>query len=159
MIEADSEAQERIGKRAQYERFTLVVCKNGIVNVRNDSYGEDNGEHIYSVDIEDESCTCPHATYRDAHCKHLTAVESRPIVVSSAEAAADSYSPVAADGGRVEESDEDDRFRLPEDPQHVSEDEWDEDSRGSEDDGSERKLVDAYADRVEQWKQVDDEPL
>jgi hypothetical protein len=89
-----------VEKRAQYERFSMTVCANGVVNVRNDSYGEDSGSHIYSVNPADGSCTCPHHVYREAHCKHLTAVEDSPIVVSSAEAAAESYDGrVASDGG------------------------------------------------------------
>ena len=145
-----------VEKRARFERFSMTVCVNGVVNVRNDSYGEDSGSHIYTVNPSEGSCTCPHHVHRGVRCKHLTAVESRPIVVSAAEAASETYRRVATDGGETkQESDEtDDRFRLPEDPKHIPEDEVDED-----DSHSERTVVDAYADRVEERKKVDDEPL
>ena len=87
-------------KRAQYERFQFTVCANGMVNVRNDSYGDDAGAHIYSVEVangEAVGCSCPHHVHRGAHCKHQVAVENSPIVVSSASAA--SATRVATDGG------------------------------------------------------------
>jgi hypothetical protein len=92
-------------KRAQYERMAFTVCRNGVVNVRNDSYGDDSGAHIYSVEVADGAavgCSCPHAVHRGAHCKHQVAVENRPLVVSSASAAGATSAPVATDGGEVE---------------------------------------------------------
>jgi hypothetical protein len=89
-------------RRAEWERFTMTVCENGVVNVRNDSHGDDAGDHIHSVRVADKSavgCSCPHATYRGAHCKHQIAVENRPLIVSSADAASAQTPPVAADGG------------------------------------------------------------
>jgi hypothetical protein len=80
-------------RRAEWERFTMAVCSGdggGYVNVRNDSH-ENPGEHIYSVHVANgraDGCSCGHAIYRGAHCKHQRAVESQPLVVSSAEAAA-----------------------------------------------------------------------
>lgn len=91
-----------VEKRAKYERFSMTVCANGVVNVRNDSYGDDCGGHIYSVNPEEGSCTCPHATYANTRCKHQTAVENRPIVVSTANAASATYKPIATDGGLPE---------------------------------------------------------
>ena len=88
-------------KRARFERFGMTVCANGYVNVENQSYGDDSGAHIYSVEVsngEAVGCSCPHAVHRGAHCKHQVAVEQRPIVVSSASAASDN-SRVATDGG------------------------------------------------------------
>lgn len=82
----------------------MTVCANGVVNVHNQNYGEcdDPLAHIYSVEVTDgkaTGCSCPHATYRDAHCKHQRAVEARPLVVSSASAAGATFAPVATDGG------------------------------------------------------------
>ena len=151
MIEADSDAKERVEQRSKYERFSMTVCGgdgSGYVNICNQSHNDDVS-HTYSVRVEDGSavdCSCPHATYRNEHCKHQTAVEQRPIVVASAASLADSYN-----GSEVAN---DDRFRVPEDPRHVPEDEVDED-----DSHSERTVVDAYADRVEERKKVDDTPL
>ena len=99
--------------RAEWERFSMTVLGGdggGYVNVRNDSY-DDTNDHIYSVHVENgraDGCSCPHATYRDAHCKHQVAVENRPLVVSSATAsAATTGRQVATDGGAVMETDED----------------------------------------------------
>jgi len=79
-------------RRAEWERFAMTVCGGnggGYVNVRNDSH-DNPGEHIHTVHVENgqaDGCTCGHALYRDAHCKHQHAVEHRPIVVASASAA------------------------------------------------------------------------
>ena len=78
-------------RRAQWERMSMAVCPNGVVNVRNDSHGSESSKHIYSVSVENGAavgCSCPHATHRGAHCKHQVAVEQRPIVLTSANAAA-----------------------------------------------------------------------
>jgi len=75
---------------------------SGYVNVRNDSYSE--GDHIYSVEVDDgeaTGCSCPHAIHRGAHCKHQVAVENSPIVLSSASA---TTAPVATDGGTEEDA-------------------------------------------------------
>jgi DNA-directed RNA polymerase subunit M/transcription elongation factor TFIIS len=95
-------------RRAEWEEFTMVVLDGdggGHVNVRNDSY-DDANNHIHTVHVENgqaNGCTCPHALYRDAHCKHQIAVETRPLVVSSADAASASAATtgqqVATDGG------------------------------------------------------------
>ena len=94
-------------RRARWERFSMTVlggAGGGFVNVRNDSYGDDAGAHVYSVRVEDGravGCSCPHATHRGAHCKHQVAVENRPLVVSSATAAgATNARRVVTDGGR-----------------------------------------------------------
>jgi hypothetical protein len=100
------EANESVDEqRARWERVTMIVLDGGggFVNVRNDSHGDDAGAHIYSVAVENgeaTGCSCPHAVHRGAHCKHQVAVENRPLVVSSASAAAASPAPaVATDGG------------------------------------------------------------
>jgi hypothetical protein len=95
-------------RRAEWERFTMTVLDGdggGYVNVRNDSHNNPN-EHIHSVHVEDgctDGCSCPHAVHRDAHCKHQRAVEQRPLVLSSADAAnasaATTGQQVATDGG------------------------------------------------------------
>ena len=100
--DSDTTTDER---RAEWERFTMTVCENGVVNVRNDSHGDTAGDHIYSVRVEGRSavgCSCPHATYRNAHCKHQIAVENRPLIVSSADAAGAQTPRIAADGGTPE---------------------------------------------------------
>jgi len=101
------EANESVDEqRARWERFSMTVLDGeggGYVNVRNDSHGDDAGAHIYSVAVENgeaTGCSCPHAVHRGAHCKHQVAVEDRPLVVSSATAAA-STPRVATDGGEV----------------------------------------------------------
>jgi hypothetical protein len=103
--ESDESADEQ---RAKWERMSMTVLDGaggGYVNVQNDSYGDDSGAHIYSVEVADGAavgCSCPHAVHRGAHCKHQVAVENRPLVVSSASAAAASTPRVATDGGRAE---------------------------------------------------------
>jgi hypothetical protein len=104
-------------RRAQWEQFSMVVLGGdggGHINVRNDSHESPN-DHIHTVHVEDgeaDGCSCPHALYRDAHCKHQRAVEQRPLVVASADAANAAASPddasaattgkqVATDGGEV----------------------------------------------------------
>lgn len=101
-------------RRAEWEQFTMVVLDGdggGYVNVRNDSH-DNPGDHIHTVHVENgrtDGCTCGHATYRDAHCKHQRAVERRPLVLSSASAAsaatATTGQQVATDGGTVLEND------------------------------------------------------
>jgi nitrite reductase/ring-hydroxylating ferredoxin subunit len=98
-------------KRAQYERMTLVVCKNGVVNVRNDSYGDDADSHIHSVQTEDGEpvkCSCCQWQYRspEGGCKHMRKVGQSPIVTASAKASASTYQVPATDGGEVTEDNE-----------------------------------------------------
>jgi hypothetical protein len=112
MTDNELSGQERTDdeRRAEWERFTTVVLSGdggGYVNVRNDSQANPN-EHIHTVHVENgeaDGCSCPHAVYRDAHCKHQVAVEQRPLVVSSADAAsattATTGQQVATDGGQV----------------------------------------------------------
>lgn len=116
MTDYKSSDQERTDdeRRATWEQFTMTVCGGpggGYVNVRNDSH-DNPGDHIHSVHVEDgeaDGCSCEHATYRDAHCKHQHAVEKNPLVLSSADAAsaATTGKQVATDGGRDEEPDPD----------------------------------------------------
>ena len=101
------EASESVDEqRAQWGRFSMTVLDGeggSYVNVRNDSHGDDAGDHIYSVEVDGGNavgCSCPHAVHRGAHCKHQVAVEERPIVVSSATAAGASTPRIATDGGR-----------------------------------------------------------
>ena len=93
-------------RRAEWERFSMTVLDGdgaGYINVRNDSH-EEPGEHIYSVHVvngQADGCSCPHAAHRGAYCKHQRAVEQRPLVLSSANAASAQTPRVAADGGEV----------------------------------------------------------
>ena len=78
----------------------MTVCANGVVNVENQSYGDDAGDHVYSVEVNDGEavgCSCPHAVHRGAHCKHQAAIENSPITLSSASTA--SATKVATDEG------------------------------------------------------------
>lgn len=137
-----------------------TLCADGRhINVRNPQSG--SGE-IHTVTVDDGhavGCTCKGWTFNRT-CYHVDAIEASPLLTSSAQAAAESYSPIATDGGQEKESDEDDsqddRFRLPEDPKHVPEDDIDDDSDETDD---VRGVVDPYADRVEERKQVNDTPL
>jgi hypothetical protein len=120
MTDYESSGQERTDdeRRAESEEFSMIVLGGGggYVNVHNVS--RDDGDdapdaHIHSVHVEDgeaDGCSCPHATYRDAHCKHQRAVEKNPLVVSSADAAsaATTSQQVATDGGTQQISPTDD---------------------------------------------------
>lgn len=109
MVE-NNPSNERVSvdeQRAEWERMTLVVCENGVVNVRNDSYG-DESSHTYSVHLDDNEpvrCTCKHYKYRspEGGCKHMRKVGQSPIVTASASAASASYNQVATDGGQITE--------------------------------------------------------
>lgn len=108
MSESNAERKEvstnepsAVEKRARWEAMSMTVCRNGVVNVRNDSYGEEAGEHVYSVlvgDGETLKCSCPADSYQPK-CKHRIAVEQAPVVLSSASAAG-AIPQVAADGGQ-----------------------------------------------------------
>ena len=101
---SNDESESVDEKRARFERFVMTVCTNGVVNVANQSYGDDAGDHVYSVEVNDGEavgCSCPHHVHRGAHCKHQVAVENSPIVLSSASAASATRE-VATDGGREE---------------------------------------------------------
>ena len=85
--EKDTDVRER---RAQYEQFTVVVCENGYVNIRNESYGDDADNHCYSIEVRaDETlrCSCPSDEYQPGRCKHRRHIENhRPLILSSASA-------------------------------------------------------------------------
>lgn len=104
-------------QRATWEEYRFTVCPNGYVNVENLSYGDESGDHIYSVGVSGGSvtgCSCPHATYRGARCKHQIAVEEAPIVLSSTKASANTSPVVAMDGsGNTEGTDEVDHSAEP----------------------------------------------
>ena len=115
------------GKESSEGRTDLqiTVCSNGVINVHNP-----DGEHgTHSVMLDAESnvirCSCKGHHFH-GHCYHVDEIESRPLVFSAASCAAQSKK-VATDGGQ-DEPRCDDRFRLPEDPKHVTEDEYDDDS-------------------------------
>lgn len=112
----DTSTETTDERRAEWERFSMTVCSGaggGYVNIRNDSHNNP-GDHIYSVHVTDgraDGCSCKHATYRDAHCKHQIVVEQRPLVLASADAASAASTvatgkQVATDGGAVVKSDE-----------------------------------------------------
>ena len=99
-----------------------TLCDDGEhINVRNSVSG--SGE-VHTVEISNSGevtgCTCKGFCFNDT-CYHVDTVESSPLLLSSARAASASSTTVATDGGH----ERDDRFRLPEDPKHVSEEERD----------------------------------
>ena len=75
-------------RRAQYEQFTICVCKNGYVNVRNDSYGDEANDHIYSVQVASGTtirCSCPSDEHQEGLCKHRRHIEEfQPLALSVA---------------------------------------------------------------------------
>jgi hypothetical protein len=89
--------KERIDRQAQREAFSFGVCPNGIVNVQNNSYGNDAGVHTYSVDpvsgqkseLVDNGCSCKAAKYHAVNglCKHQLAVRANEAVMLAAETA------------------------------------------------------------------------
>lgn len=104
--------------RAQWEAFEFRVPVPGRVRVENTSYGEESGEHVYVVSVENNhatACTCPADKYRSGLCKHRHAVERQPAVMLAASASDDdrmtatsnqasTVAAVATDGGHVEDS-------------------------------------------------------
>ena len=58
------------------------------VRVENVSYGDESGEHVYLVTVEDSAaieCTCPTDEYQDK-CKHRHAVMDRPALLRAGSA-------------------------------------------------------------------------
>jgi hypothetical protein len=112
-----------VEKRARFERFSMTVLEgsgSGRINIRNDSYGSEAGEHIYNVRVEGNEaveCNCPADEWQSGPCKHRVAVSERPLVLSAAQAQVAGTRQAVTDGGQ----EQDDRFRLPEDPEHVEE--------------------------------------
>lgn len=115
-----------------------TVCANGKINVRNSTSGSGD---VHTVHIDDggavDRCTCKGHTYA-GRCYHADAIAANDRLRAVARAVSKG---AGADA---------DRFRLPEDPKHVSEGEARRDTRG---------VVDAYADRVAARAAVDDTPL
>jgi hypothetical protein len=142
--------KERTGRRANWEAFSFGVCPNGVVNVQNNSYGDDATHHTYSVDpvpgrsLIDNGCSCPTAKYRDGPCKHQLAVRNNAAVMLAAETAAaeTELAPtpacaqsVRADGGIVASP----IIEAPDDGEILDDDEDDEDA-GGESDTDQQKL-------------------
>ena len=42
---SNDESESVDEKRARFERFAMTVCANGVVNVANQSYGDEAGAH------------------------------------------------------------------------------------------------------------------
>lgn len=95
----------------------LTVCENGVINVLNHEGEHDAHSIVLNDSGEIEQCSCPGWTFYQT-CYHVDEVRDRPLILSSAQALNQSHQSVATDGGH----NIDDRFRLPEDPKHVSED-------------------------------------
>ena len=61
----------------------------GAVRVENVSYGEESGEHVYVVTVEDGAaieCTYPADEYQPGRCKHRRTVEANDAVFAAASA-------------------------------------------------------------------------
>ena len=75
-------------RRAEYEQFSLTVCANGYINIRNDSYGEEAGEHCYSIQVASGTtvrCSCPSDEHQSGPCKHRRHIEEfQPLALSVA---------------------------------------------------------------------------
>jgi len=88
-----SESSERkavsaVEKRAAWEAMEFRLGAPGAVRVENVSYGEESGEHVYVVTVEDGAaieCTCPADEYQN-RCKHRHAVEANEAVLAAASA-------------------------------------------------------------------------
>jgi hypothetical protein len=94
--------QSDIERRAEWEAFEFSVPLAGRVRVQNNSYGDDSNEHEYVVAVEGGSaewCTCPHHEHRDERCKHMSAVENQPAIMSAASASENEIEQARADGG------------------------------------------------------------
>jgi len=84
----------------------VTVCSNGVVNVHRPE--SDRAHSVIVVGGDVVRCSCKGHRFH-GHCAHQDAVEARPLVVSSASAAAASpVLAIATDGGeRVEDTDSD----------------------------------------------------
>ncbi|WP_433631267.1 SWIM zinc finger family protein [Halomicrococcus sp. NG-SE-24] len=102
---ADLESDEKARKRGQWDQFSFDVDAPGMVDVTNESY-EDPDEHQYTVTLDDVTgdamaCTCPHHVHRNAHCKHMAAVEHATADGSLDAFPADDASDKTDDGPRI----------------------------------------------------------
>jgi hypothetical protein len=90
-----SETSERkdastVKKRAAWEAMEFRLGAPGAVRVENVSYGDESGEHVYVVTVEDGTtveCTCPADQYQ-TKCKHRHAVGANDAVLTAASASA-----------------------------------------------------------------------
>ena len=90
MSSESSESKEvsTIEKRAQWEPMEFRLGAPNTVRVENVSYGDESGEHVYLVTVEDSAaieCTCPADEYQDK-CKHRHAVMDRPALLRAGSA-------------------------------------------------------------------------
>ena len=78
-----------IEKRAQWEAMEFRLGAPGAVRVENVSYGEESGEHVYIVTVEDGAAIeymCPADEYQPGRCEHRHAVEANEAVLKAASA-------------------------------------------------------------------------
>ena len=78
-----------IEERAQWEAMEFRLGAPNTVRVENVSYGDESGEHVYLVTVEDGAaieCTCPANEYQDK-CKHRHAVKANEAVLEAAASA------------------------------------------------------------------------
>jgi DNA-directed RNA polymerase subunit M/transcription elongation factor TFIIS len=107
--EGNDDEPTKSERRAEWEGFEFRVPAEGAVRIENVSYGDESGEHVYVVSVEDGipfDCTCPAWKYHtpDGGCKHMKAVENRPAVTRAASMT--NSQQVATDGGQPVEDDE-----------------------------------------------------
>ena len=77
-----------IEKRAQWELMEFRLNAPNTVRVENVSHGDESGEHVYLVTVEDGAaieCTCPADEYQDKY-KHRHTVEDRPALLRAGSA-------------------------------------------------------------------------
>lgn len=97
----DLKTTNRVLKRAQYEAFTFSIGDDGVI-VRNESHAAPD-DHEYHVTVDHGipvACDCAADEHYEWACKHRAAVAIREPVI-----AAMTYRQAAADGGRIDTSD------------------------------------------------------
>lgn len=86
----ESDYEQRVAKRAEWESFETELGAPGHLKVRNLSHGRENAsEHTYIVAIEGGEavrCTCKADEYRSGPCKHRVFCEGHDALMRAASA-------------------------------------------------------------------------
>jgi hypothetical protein len=94
MNESEAETEESPGRRTDLD---ISVCANGVSNVHRP---ESDRAHSVFLGAHGDVTRCSCKGHRfHGHCAHADAVDARPLVTASAQAAAASTPRVATDGG------------------------------------------------------------
>ena len=95
-MRANETSGQETGGRTDIE---ITVCSNGVVNIH-----RPESDRAHSVFVGESGdvlrCSCKGHYYR-GHCARQEAIESRPLVMASAQAAANTVQRVATDGGQA----------------------------------------------------------